>query len=401
MKSIRFFLLVILAGIIPGSCNRIPEEALLSPDPEFRLAKLHYENSDGENGVTHFYYDVHDQNYMAIWHLMDSSRSSINLHTLDSAGRILVKTREFSDGIRSVQHFEYNASGKLVREDFSRSDSVTGQVNYVYGNDGRIQAADCRGLNGWFFGRIVYTWDGDHKTEAVLIRDSVSIGSIQYEYEEDRLVWEYWDFTGRWSQTFRYEYVEAATRTFTSPNVFIRESPWFRISSENYDYNNESGGPSYYSYDDSGRLSSKEFIRSDGLSTVSTYEYDSTGLLDLSTRIYSDGRQTDFLYWYSIDRKLLVKTFQWSDGTSGSETYRYKDGKLILGEYVNMDGWLNGTMEFVRDEDDVIISASFAGEDGFDAVLDFTYDRNFNLVRLHWMFGSGQTQTYHFQYESN
>jgi len=401
MKNIRFILLVIIAGIILHFCNRISEEASNSPAPEFRLAKLHYENSDGEDGVTHFYYDGRGQNYMAVWQLIDSSRSSLNSHTLDSAGRLLVKSREFSDGIRSVQHFEYNSEGKLVGEDFSRSDSVTGQVNYFYRPDGRIQAADCRGLNGWFFGKIEYIWDGDHKTGADLIRDSVTLGSIEYEYNEGRLVREQWDFNGRWSQTFRHEYQEAAIRTFTSPNVFIRESPWFRISSETYDFNGESGGPSYYSYDESGRMTRKEFIRSDGLSTVSTYEFDSTGLLDLSNRTYSDGRQTDFLYWYNIDRKLLVKTFQWSDGTSGSETYRYKDGKLILGEYVNVDGWLNGTLEFERDEKDVLTSASFAGKDGFDAELDFTYDRNFNLVKLHWEFSTGQTQTCHFQYESN
>jgi len=179
MKNIRFFLLVTIAGIIPGSCNRIPEEASISPAPEFRLVKLHYENSDGEDGVTHFYYDGRGQNYMAVWQLTDSSRSSLNSHTLDSAGRLLVKSREFSDGIRSVQHFEYNIEGKLVREDFSRSDSVTGQVIYIYRPDGRIQAADCKGLNGWFFGKIEYTWDGDHKTGADLIRDSVTIGSIE------------------------------------------------------------------------------------------------------------------------------------------------------------------------------------------------------------------------------
>ena len=187
--------------------------------------------------------------------------------------------------------------------------------------------------------------------------------------------------------------------TFTSSNVFIRESPWFRIASESYDFNGESGGPSYYEYDDSGKLISKEFIRSDGLRTYSWYEFDTTGLLDLSHREYDDGSTTEFLYWFSESRKLLVKTFQWSDGASGSETYRYKGEKLIRGEYVNMDKWLNGILDFIYRDDGTLIAADFTGDDGNDARISFTYDRNYNLGKIQWEFSSGHTQTYIFNYE--
>jgi hypothetical protein len=393
---------IILAGILAvcfSSCRQGGRETVTAPESEFRPVRLHYENSGGEIATTLYYYDRTGNNYMAIWHLEDSSRSSLNHHVLDTAGRILVKSRDFNDGIRSLQHFEYDREGNLVFEDFSRSDSVTGEVSYEYDREGRLTRADCRGMNGWFHGKIVYNWVDGQKTGADLMRDSVSIGRIDYEYEDDRLIEEHWDFNGNWEQTFRYDYQQSASPTFASPNVFIRESPWFRISSEYYEYNGEAGGPSIYTYDEIGAMTNKEYIRSDGLKTMSTYLYDTAGLPESSLREYADGRTMDFLYWYSVDRKLLVKTFQGSDGTSGSETYRYEDDKLVQGEFMNVDGWLNGTLTFEHDDQGVLRSAVFSGQNGFDAGLEFSYDLNFNLVKIHWEFSSGHTQTYFFEYE--
>ncbi len=401
MKRIRILFIAFAVGITFSFCTRVPEEPDHARKARFRLVRLHYENSEGEKAITHFHYDMDEHNYMAVWYLADSSRSSLNYHTLDSSGRMLVKSREFSDGIRTIQHFEYDGNGNLLREDFNRSDGVTGEVDYVYGEDGKPLYADCRGLNGWFYGTIKYIWADGKKTSAELLKDSVKTGRIDYKYEGERLIGEKWEFPGNWSQTFRYEYQEAAIQTYTSPNVFIRESPWFRVASEYYEFNGESGGPSHYTYDESGKMTHKKFVRSDGLTTMSTYEYNSAGLLDLSMREYGDGRTTDFLYWYSVDRKLLVKTFEWSDGTSGSETYRYKDGKLIRGEYMNMDGWLNGILEFAYDEKNILNSAKFKGEDGFDATVDFTYDLDFNLLKINWQFSSGHAQAYDFKYIAN
>jgi len=360
---------------------------------------LHYENSHGEKGITHFYYDLDDQNYLAVWHLLDSSRSSVNQHTFDPSGKILTKYREFSDGISSIQEFKYEPSGRLVREDFNRSDDVNGRVDYVYLPEGKLEYADCRGLNGWFYGKIVYTWEGEEKNGAVILKDSDTIGRIIYEYEDERLVYEKWDFKGEWNQVFRYEYQQALHVTYTSSNVFIRESPWFRTATESYDFNRESGGPSYYEYDASGKILSKEFIRSDGLRTQSSYEYDTTGLLDATLREYGDGSNANFLYWFSVTRKLLVKTFQWSDGTSGSETYRYKNDVMVRGEYVNVDKWLNGILDFIYREDGVLIGADYSGDDGNDASIKLYYDRNFNLEKIYWEFSSGHTQTYFYSYE--
>jgi hypothetical protein len=405
MNTRTTILLCIFAALL-SSCSSRPEIKEDTPSRESRLAKLHYENSSGEKAVTHFYYDAEGRNYMAIWHLEDSSRSSVNHHTLDSAGRMIVKSREFSDGVRSVQHFLYGPEGNLISEDFSRSDGVNGHSEYHYGPDGRLEFADCRGLNGWFYGRIEYAWENGLRTGAELYKDSVSIGNIAYEYQDGRLTGEHWDLSGSWSQTFRYEYQETFPQTCVSSNVFVREDPWYRVRSEFYTFDGgkegpSAGGPTLYTYDESGRLISREYIRSDGLNTMSTYEYDTLGVLVQSHREYGGGNGMDFVYWYNVERKLLVKTFTSEDGTSGSETYRYKDGRLVRGEYVNVDGWLNGTLEFNCEGDGTVSSAVYSGKDGEEGSVDFTYDLNFNLVKIHWAFGSGQTQTYWYEYEAS
>ena len=112
------------------SCGGGEKPAVKPVPPQFRLVRMTYENSAGEKGLSRYYYDLQGRNYLATWQLADSSRSSVNRHTLDSAGRMIAKSREFSDGTTSVQHFMYDHRGRLSAEDFSRSDGVKGRADY-------------------------------------------------------------------------------------------------------------------------------------------------------------------------------------------------------------------------------------------------------------------------------
>jgi hypothetical protein len=394
---------ILFGGILLlKACSGFVEETAESHVPAFRPVRLYYENSTGERALTTYYYDNKGLNYRAHWQLEDSSRSSVNHYEHDTLGNQIRKYREFSDGLTSDQHFFYDEAGRLAGEDFSRSDGVAGKTEYEYNAQGRCIKALCRGLNGWFHGDLHFLYDSSGmKTTAGIYQEDDSVGFIEYSYDDDgNLTGEYWDFNGQWTQSFAYEYQMEASRTYTSSNVFIDESKWFRVKEENYTYNDETGGPSYYLYDAEGRLAEKEFIRSDGLSTRTTYQYDSTGLLRSSLREYHDGLTGDFNYWYSIDRKLLVRTYEKSDGSNGSETYRYNDeGLLEMGEWINFDNWLNGTLSFEYDERGLIRKGRFEGEDGFDADLRFDYDLNQNLVTIHWEFSFGAFQRYEFIYE--
>ena len=399
IKFMKYSLfLILMMGMCHLSCSRYQHEQT-SDDPDFRLRKLYYRNSDGERGVTTYYYNRSGDNYLAHWQLEDSSRSSVNVHEIDSSGNTVRIRRIFSDSVESMQYFEYDTAGHLVRQEFKRSDGGSGTTSYVYDENGILTMADCRGMNGWFHGQIHYRFEDGIKTGAILLRDSDTIGSIQYDYDGERLLHESWDFNGQWDQTFQYEYAKAADRTFTYSNVFLRESPWYRVTEEYYDFNGQTGGPSYYDYSDMNLLESKEYLRSDGMHTSTVYEYDTTGLLRYSHRAYPEGDTALFHHWYSINRRLLVRTWEHPDGSRGSETYRYDEhGNLSEGVYENVDGWLSGTLTFDHDEMGVLRYASFTGDEGTDAQLTFIYDLNFNLVRIHWIFGDGTTQTYSYKY---
>ncbi len=401
LAVLRWILLVPIA-ILLSSCQAEEDGSTTDMVPEVRPVKLYYENSTGEVAITTFFYDISGENYLGQWQLVDSSRSSVNHYEYDSLGNQTRKYREFSDGITSDQHFYFDENGLLTRQDFLRSDGVTGETSYKYDDQNVCTAASCKGLNGWFHGDLIFYYDSEGmKTGAGIFREGDSIGFIEYSYDYfGNLMGEYWDLNGQWNQTFVYEYQQGAAECFTSSNIFIRENKWFRVNQEEYTNNDETGGPSYYQYDDEGRLEEKEFIRSDGLTTHTTYQYDSTGILRSSLREYHNGDSADIHYWYSIDRKLLVRTFEGSDGGSGSETYRYdENGLLESGELNNFDNWLNGTLSFEYDGTGLITAGKFEGNDGFDADLRFEYDLNQNLVAINWDFSFGGFQKYIFIYE--
>jgi len=395
-------IMLALMALLLFSCQAVEEGSSTEVIPKVRPVKLYYDNSTGEVAITTYFYDISGKNYLALWQLEDSSRSSVNYYEYDSLGNQTRKYRKFSDGITSEQHFNYDARGLLAGQDFTRSDGVNGETAYQYDDQNMCIAASCKGLNGWFHGDMIFYYDSEGmRTGAGIYREGDSIGFIEYSYDYfGNLMGEYWDFNGQWNQTFVYEYQQEAAKCFTSSNVFIREDKWFRVQEEEYTYNDETGGPSHYQYDDEGMLVEKEFIRSDGLTTRTSYQYDSTGILRSSIREYHDGDSADFHFWYSISRKLLVRTFEGPDGGSGSETYRYDDTDLLVsGELNNFDNWLNGTLTFEYGGTGLLTAGKFEGNDGFDADLHFEYDLNQNLVAINWDFSYGGFQKYNFTYE--
>ena len=371
----------------------------------WRLLKLHYENSNGEKGITTHFYNDFGVNNMARWELLDGTRYSDNYHTYDKNGNLVRKYREFSDSLTSNLIYKYENHGKLVSEFFTRSDGVNGEVHYSYDNNGKLIEADCKGLNGWFYGQISYEYNerGGKKRGIIRVKDKAA-GTIEYKYDkQDNLSREYWDFPGSWNQTFKYEYEQFEPNNqmaYTSSNVFIRNTFNYKIVSENYDYNSETGGPSIYEYGEDGKLERKIYKLSDDLKTETFFEYNEKGILIKSIRNYSDGLTGVFKYEFDGNRKLLNRYFERSDGVKGNERYEY-DGKgvLIKALYDNFDTWLNGTIFFESDNKGILTSGTFKGNDGFDAKIKFMNDGNKNISKIHWDFSFGKTQTYSFEYE--
>jgi len=370
----------------------------------YRLVKLHYENSLGEKGVTNLFYNQFGLMDRAKWQLVDDSRNSENYYTYDHQGNLIQKYREFSDGLISNIDFKYDDHNVLLSEHFERSDSVKGDVFYEYDENRKKLKNICKGLNGWFFGEIIYTYNENiNPKEALIYQKGKETGKILYDYDSNNnLIKEVWDFSGTWSQTFVYKYenVNTPSRTFfTSSNVFISNISAYRVINENYDYSNQIGGPSLYTYDNNGKLIKKIFQRSDGFETVTTYNFDENGILNNSFRKYSNDLTAKFSYKYNGNRFLTKRNYERSDGIIGSEVYEY-NGKWQLTKaiYENFDSWLTGTITFTYDLKGILKSGVFKG-DKLDADISFSYDEFSNIVKVHWDFSNDKTQTYNYVFE--
>ena len=380
-------------------------QAVMTPELEvhagaaWRLSRLHYTNSSGEKGVSEFFYDAAGRMTSSTWKLLNGLRSSQNNYVYDAEGRISEKWRIYTEGRCSLEVFTYSAEGHLVRETFKRSDGRQGHTDYTRGADGRILSVDCHGLGGWFRGKITYHYDQQGRlTSGDLTREGKPFGVIRVERDSlGRVQRETWTL-GKWTQTFTREYQQPARQTFTWSSPFLPEGS-DPILSEEYAWCDKPAGPSSYTYNAAGRLVEKRFVRSDGLSTLTTYTYTPDGLLTRSVRRYSDGRSGTFTYRYQ-QRRLVERVFQRSDGFQGRETYTWSQaGHLTGGEWQGFDGWLSGRLIVTTAPQGRPATAVFSGSgDSPDATVEYAHDSRGNLVRVHWAFNNGKTQTYRFEY---
>jgi len=359
---------------------------------------LNYKNSSGERGISFFEYDGNKRLIKGRWQLADTSRWSLNYYRNNTKYRLIEKYREFSDGITSSLTYKYNDKGDKIAELFSRSDGVYGESTFEYNESGNLVKIQCRKYSGWFDGEIIYSSTSNNKPiSAEIRRDGKKLGTIELKYSKDgQLKSEKW-ITPQWNQTFTWEFTQLQP-SYTSSNVFIPENSRFRLSSEKYSYNEETGGPSYFTYNKSGKLIKKTFVRSDSLKTETLYEYNPDGILTSSKRNYNNGETAEFTYKHNSKRQLTQRICKHSTGKTAKENYFYsEDGILKIAEWKNFDFWLTGTITFKQAKNGPIISGTFKGEK-FDADLDFNYDDFGNLSKIVWNFSFGKTQTYEFKY---
>jgi hypothetical protein len=367
----------------------------------FRIIKQEYANANGEVASTCFKYDNAGKLIMAFWTLNDKSRSSVNYYEYDSKGRLISALREFSDSLTSLELFDYDSLGNKISEHFYRSDGVTGSASYFYSGKG-IEQAEFKNHKGWLSGALKYTCNKQKKRESAVLTDGDKIiGQISYEYDENNnLVQEYWDFQGKWFQSFKFHYekTDLGKNYYSSP--FLTSGRNYRISREEYTYNDEVGGPSLYYYDNEGLLTKKAFLRSDGFSTITWYTYDPQRKLLVSERKNSDGSTARFSYTYDENNRLIQRTYTRNDTLTGLEAYLYNlDGDLIKAYLRNFDNWLTGTIDFEHDVLGNLTTGQFIGENGFDALITFHYNDAGLLSEIFWKFTFGKFQCYRYEYE--
>ena len=369
---------------------------------DYRIKKLDYFNSSGEQSYTIFNYNKDGRLYRALWRYVDNSRASNNYYEHDSLGNIVSAFREFLDGKTSSEIFLYDNFGNKVKEVFNRSDSVNGSAIYKYENH-ILKTAILENFKGWLTCVIEYHYNNQNQRTKGIIESSGSImGKIDYIYDSiGNLVTEVWDFNGKWSQTFNYIYEKKTLSKFYYSSPFLQINDTYRISSENYSYNNEKGGHSYYLYNEDGLLYKKVFERNDGFSTNTLYQYDKEKRLVSSKREYSNGEIANFIYQYNECNNLVGRYCYIADTLNSFELYIYNsDGILIKAYYNNFDNWLTGTLTFNADIVGSNLSGYFKGQDGFDATITSKYNSHGNLSNIRWDFSFGKYQEYTYEYET-
>ena len=393
IRSIWIFMVLILAATA---------QAQLWPTySDVRLVRMPYESSSGEKAVTVCQYDRAGRLCTTLWHLADSSRYSVAYHLYDVNGFMTEKVRSFSDSLKSLETYTHDAQGRLIQEDFKRSDGVGGTGRFGWSEDGRLLWAEGDKYKGWFTGRIDHVYEGDRLVRSDITRNGRPMGNIAYRYNgAGHMIWSHWDLgNGQWTQTFTYEWEPTPKVIPAVTNPFTAMNPRFRCIDEHYDFNGATRGASRSEYDASGRLMRKVYEFGDEYRSVTTYTYNDQGDLINTHRDQKDGSFMDFVYAFNAGGRLTERSFKRSDGVEGFERFHWdRLGRLVGADYQNMDFWLSGKLTFTHDGWGRLATGHFAGENGFDAEIVFDTDVHGNVTRMHWILSFGKTQTYYFEY---
>ncbi|MEW6193619.1 MAG: hypothetical protein AB1521_00505 [Bacteroidota bacterium] len=374
-----------------------------SGNEKFRLVKLIYENSSGENGVTHFDYDENGLNNVATWELVNGNRYSINFYFYDNDRNMIKKVREYSDHKNTVQLFKYDGKNRLISEEFILLDTTRGVTTFEYNSANQLVQINCSAYNGWLNGVIkIYYNPNGQKEKGELFQNEKSRAKIFYQYDSSgNLTKEVWEFDPGWKQTFIYEYYkhdDGKEIVYSNPNPFAVNLKVL-VNKEDYSYGDKISGPSYYSYSSSGKLIKKLFERSDGFWTDTYYIYAGDGTLVRTFRRYSNNKNALFRYRYNENRKMVEKEFFMSDKKYGREIFHYDSaGLLSSGEYDNSDLWLNGTITFENGKDGLPVKGFYKDKKGFTADVVFEYDTASLLKKIIWKFSDGSEQVYSYFY---
>ncbi len=399
MKGICLFIVLLFPLFAHG---QLRETAFSQPD--IHLLRLHYQNSSGEEGVSVFDFDEKGHITKGLWYLLNGKRNSVNFYDVDKNGRVIEKFRIFSDGFTSTTFYVYDAQNHITEEIFSRSDGVKGSAQFFYNETGALEKSVFNNTQGWLSGTVIYAYGKKgHCTKADIYQKEQKVGEIEYTYNEDDLLErEHWDFNGRWSQTFLYEYDDYSRSepfSFTPSNPFLSESPLYKLSQEKYTYSDEFNGCSYFEYDKSRLVRKIYYSQGKSVVTVTHLYYDGNRKLINALRRYADGRSAVFIYSYNDKRKITEKKALFTNGDMILENYAYNEnGRLAEAQLTNFDSWINGTITFQHNEKGRITLGKFQGRDDVRADIDFSYHDNGMLSKIIWHFNSGDFQQYLFGY---
>jgi YD repeat-containing protein len=137
-----------------------------------------------------------------------------------------------------------------------------------------------------------------------------------------------------------------------------------------------------------------------GRSSKNVHQFDKQGRIIRKERTYNDGETSIETFDYDDQERLLRETFENSGGVKGLTKYVYgKDGNASLMICDNYKGWLTGELRFTFDNSGRRREGTILTDGAPAGTISFEYESSGNLLKEHWEFASGWSQTFHFVYE--
>lgn len=169
-------------------------------------------------------------------------------------------------------------------------------------------------------------------------------------------------------------------------------------------YENASGeqGVTTFDYNDDGILATAVWELLDGSRfSLNQYTYDESGRLKSKERVFSDSMTSSERYEYDADGNLITELFERSDGVQGEIRYiYYTENRLIRADCDKYKGWFSGRLEFRLDSLDRKILAEIYKDTALIGYITYAYDSLGNFVQEHWDFNGEWSQTFEYEYET-
>lgn len=133
--------------------------------------------------------------------------------------------------------------------------------------------------------------------------------------------------------------------------------------------------------------------------SINTYKRDAAGRMTGKYRLFSDGKRSEQLFRYDQSGRLATETFSRSDGVTGAVRYEFsEDGKQETAFCDNMNGWLTAVIRYQLNEQGRRVSGTVEKENRPVGTIAFHYNDAGLLERETWTLGEW-SQTFRTEYE--
>jgi YD repeat-containing protein len=139
---------------------------------------------------------------------------------------------------------------------------------------------------------------------------------------------------------------------------------------------------------------------SGGRSSRNTHMFDKLGRIIRKDRAYNDGETSVEKFTYDDLGRLVSESFRNNNGVKGSAEYAYPESdnasRMIC---QNFKGWFTGEIEYSFDKSGRRTDGTLIKDGKPVGKIEYAYESSGNLIKEHWEFTDGWTQTFQFVYE--